>query len=62
MKYFIISRLAHVADDKTKSKNVTPTLALLEDLQERKKDDYMANRLLRDQFRVDSFSLGKGIL
>ena len=49
---YLTLRLSHTVDDKGKSKNVTPTLARLEDLQDRWRDDYMANRLMRDQFRV----------
>lgn len=46
-------RLQHGVEDHKKLKDVTPTLAKLENLQERWKDDYMANRALRDVFRVN---------
>lgn len=49
---FFPHRLQHGVEDHKKLKDVTPTLAKLENLQERWKDDYMANRALRDVFRV----------
>ncbi len=39
-------------DDQNKLKSVTPTIGKLEDLQERMKDDYSANKALRDMFRT----------
>ncbi|ODM89667.1 hypothetical protein Ocin01_17016 [Orchesella cincta] len=44
-------KLQHGVEDQRKLKDVTPTLSKLENLQERWKDDYMANRALRDRFR-----------
>lgn len=46
------NRLEHVAEDKKKMVDVTPTIGKLEDLQGRWKDDYAANKALRDVFRV----------
>lgn len=45
-------RLQHGVDDQSKLKSVAPTIGKLEDLQERMKDDYSANKALRDIFRV----------
>ena len=48
----INTRLEHGVKDQKKLKEVTPTLSKLEDLQDRWRDDYTANKLLREQFRV----------
>jgi len=45
--------LQHGVEDKTKLSSVAPTLGALEELQERWKDDYAANKSLRDMFRVN---------
>ncbi|CAL8089534.1 unnamed protein product [Orchesella dallaii] len=45
-------KLQHGVEDQRKMKDVAPTLSKLENLQERWKDDYSANRALRDIFRV----------
>lgn len=44
-------KLEHDVDDKAKVKVVTPSLARLEHLQDRWRDDYSANQLLRKSFR-----------
>lgn len=44
--------MQHGVEDNKKLRDVTPTLSKLEDMQERWKDDYMANKALRDIFRV----------
>uniref|UniRef100_A0A1E1XCT5 Putative zinc finger protein n=1 Tax=Amblyomma aureolatum TaxID=187763 RepID=A0A1E1XCT5_9ACAR len=44
-------KLEHDVDDKAKVKVVTPALARLEHLQDRWRDDYSANQLLRNSFR-----------
>ncbi|XP_021965229.1 coiled-coil domain-containing protein 130 homolog isoform X1 [Folsomia candida] len=45
-------KLQHGVDDQSKLKSVAPTIGKLEDLQERMKDDYSANKALRDIFRT----------
>nr|CAG4641199.1 EOG090X0DK6 [Eulimnadia texana] len=45
-------KLEHEEKDVSKAKKAVPVLDQLGDLQERWKDDYSANRLLRDQFRA----------
>jgi len=45
-------KLAHGSQDKGKMKDVNPTLGRLEELQERWKDDYTANKILRNKFRA----------
>ncbi|CAN8028255.1 unnamed protein product, partial [Ixodes persulcatus] len=45
-------KLEHGEDDKAKVKIVTPSLARLEHLQDRWRDDYTANQLLRKGFRA----------
>lgn len=44
-------KLEHDVDDKGKFKVITPSLARLEHLQDRWRDDYTANQLLRKAFR-----------
>lgn len=44
-------KLEHAVEDKTKESKVKPVLAKLEHLQDRWKDDYTANQLLRKSFR-----------
>jgi len=44
-------KLEHVGKDKNKMADVAPRLVGVYDIQDRTKDDYMANRLLRDKFR-----------
>lgn len=45
-------KLEHDVEDKAKVKVVTPALAKLEQLQDRWRDDYTANQLLRKSFRT----------
>ncbi|GAB6032754.1 hypothetical protein CHUAL_011622 [Chamberlinius hualienensis] len=52
-------KLEHGVDDQRKSSLIAPTIAQLEDLQYRLKDDYMANKLLRTSFRVKKKEMAK---
>ncbi|CAG7834827.1 unnamed protein product [Allacma fusca] len=45
-------KLEHGAKDQGKLRTVKPTLANLEGLQERWKDDYLSNKILRNHFRT----------
>ncbi|CAM1297570.1 CCDC130 (predicted) [Pycnogonum litorale] len=45
-------RLEHGVEDKQKIKSAAPVLLKLEEQKERWKDDYIANKLLRQKFRV----------
>merc|ERR1719397_1454156 len=45
-------KLEHGSKDKDKSTDAAPRLGKLAQIQDRVKDDYLANRLLRDQFRA----------
>ncbi|KAH7971501.1 hypothetical protein HPB49_025147 [Dermacentor silvarum] len=49
-------KLEHDVDDKAKVKVATPALARLEHLQDRWRDDYTANQLLRKSFRNLKFT------
>lgn len=44
-------RLEHNVEDKVKQKTAAPSVAQLEELQERWKDDYVMNKVLRQKFR-----------
>jgi len=44
-------KLEHGVDDQKKSNSVAPSLAKLEDLQTRWRDDYSSNKIIRQQFR-----------
>ncbi|XP_023325227.1 coiled-coil domain-containing protein 130 homolog [Eurytemora carolleeae] len=44
-------KLEHESKDKGKSSDTAPRLVGISDIQDRVKDDYLANRLLRDRFR-----------
>lgn len=44
-------RLEHGVEDKAKQKSIRPSLIQLEEYKEKWKDDYMLNKLLRQQFR-----------
>lgn len=45
-------KLEHGEKDSAKSKKAAPIIDCLQDHRDRWKDDYSANRLLRDHFRV----------
>lgn len=45
-------KLEHGEKDVSKAKTAAPVIDRLHDHRERWRDDYAANRLLRDQFRV----------
>merc|ERR1719383_303462 len=44
-------KLEHQSTDRGKSKDFAPRLVGIADIQDRVKDDYLANRMLRDRFR-----------
>lgn len=44
-------KLEHVKTDKNKMTDTAPRLVGISDIQDRVKDDYLANRILRDKFR-----------
>jgi len=44
-------KLEHQSTDRGKSKDFAPRLVGISDIQDRVKDDYLANRMLRDRFR-----------
>lgn len=46
-------KLEHGSKDTGKAKDAAPRLASLTSIQDRVKDDYLANRILRDQFRAN---------
>lgn len=46
-------KLEHGSKDTGKAKDAAPRLASLSSIQDRVKDDYLANRILRDQFRAN---------
>ena len=45
-------KLEHQTKDKDKSADAAPRIGRISQIQDRVKDDYLANRILRDQFRV----------
>merc|ERR550519_173441 len=45
-------KLEHGSKDTGKAKDAAPRLATITSIQDRTKDDYLANRILRDQFRA----------
>jgi len=45
-------KLEHQSKDKDKSADAAPRIGRISQIQDRVKDDYLANRILRDQFRV----------
>lgn len=51
-------KLEHGEKDTSKSKQAAPVIEKLHDFRERWRDDYAANRLLRDQFRVSTIIFG----
>eukprot|EP00088_Acartia_fossae_P017565 TRINITY_DN2000_c0_g1_i10.p1 TRINITY_DN2000_c0_g1~~TRINITY_DN2000_c0_g1_i10.p1 ORF type:complete len:417 (-),score=135.96 TRINITY_DN2000_c0_g1_i10:42-1292(-) len=44
-------KLEHEKNDKGKSSDAAPRIGQISDIQDRVKDDYLANRMLRDKFR-----------
>merc|ERR1719516_357526 len=45
-------KLEHQTKDKDKSSDAAPRIGRISQIQDRVKDDYLANRILRDQFRA----------
>ena len=45
-------KLEHQTKDKDKSTDAAPRIGRISQIQDRVKDDYLANRILRDQFRI----------
>lgn len=46
-------KLEHSVKDQRKLTNALPTLEEIQDIQEEKKDDYILNKILRNNFRSE---------